>query len=456
MKTSLNKLTAARAKLPSRLVLVGVGILALGAGSGCIVVQDSPRSASYPEPLPPPPVQEEVAVEQPVYAPQPPEVVNVYEQELSPYGHWVYTRYGRCWVYDNRPPGWQPYTVGHWISTEDGWCWVSEDREASWGPTCYHYGRWYEDGSYGWVWVPGRVWGPSWVAWREGEGHCAWAPLPPECGDGQRVDVVVVERYVPQRHYVSCDERYIAEPHMYQHVERNNVTIINRTTNITNITYVNNRVVNRGIPVEHVRERSGRNIETASVTRVDNASDARRLAAEGRPVQYAPPVVERYAKAHPTAAPRALAPRPVQPKPANGWPSQESPAARQGMPNHGVAQPPAKVRPDIERPAPKPRPVPEAQAEPGPRPPVAPKAERPPRNYPPQESPAARQGIPNEGGPPPAVKPQPRPRPAPQPQVKGEPRPEPGQEPQPNQNPSAHPVPKQKPKPGPKPQDPSQ
>jgi hypothetical protein len=234
------------------------------------------------------------------------------------------------------------------------------------------------------------------------------------------------------------------------------VTIINRTTNITNITYVNNRVVNRGIPVEHVRERSGRNIETASVTRVDNASDARRLAAEGRPVQYAPPVVERYAKAHPTAAPRALAPRPVQPKPANGWPSQESPAARQGMPNHGVAQPPAKVRPDIERPAPKPRPVPEAQAEPGPRPPVAPKAERPPRNYPPQESPAARQGIPNEGGPPPAVKPQPRPRPAPQPQVKGEPRPEPGQEPQPNQNPSAHPVPKQKPKPGPKPQDPSQ
>jgi hypothetical protein len=27
--------------------------------------------------------------------------------------------------------------------------------------------------------MPDRVWGPSWVVWRQGPEHCGWAPLPP-------------------------------------------------------------------------------------------------------------------------------------------------------------------------------------------------------------------------------------------------------------------------------------
>ena len=42
----------------------------------------------------------------------------------------------------------------------------------------FHYGRWYRD-SVGWVWVPGYDWGPAWVCWRQGDGYCGWAPLPP-------------------------------------------------------------------------------------------------------------------------------------------------------------------------------------------------------------------------------------------------------------------------------------
>jgi len=29
------------------------------------------------------------------------------------------------------------------------------------------------------MWRPNRVWGPSWVAWRQSGDHCGWAPLPP-------------------------------------------------------------------------------------------------------------------------------------------------------------------------------------------------------------------------------------------------------------------------------------
>src|SRR5437588_733515 len=83
-----------------------------------------------------------------------------------------------------------------------------EGREVDWGETCYPYGRWYDDPDNGWVWVPGSVWGPSWVAWREGDGYSAWAPLPPECGDGIIVTPEVADAYIPSDLYVACDERF--------------------------------------------------------------------------------------------------------------------------------------------------------------------------------------------------------------------------------------------------------
>ena len=44
----------------------------------------------------------------------------------------------------------------------------------------FHYGRWTLNPRYGWVWVPGYNWGPSWVCWRHSDGYLGWAPLPPE------------------------------------------------------------------------------------------------------------------------------------------------------------------------------------------------------------------------------------------------------------------------------------
>jgi len=100
-----------------------------------------------------------------------------FHQRLSPYGRWeTHGSYGEVW----RPrvaAGWRPYTTGHWVYTDYGWTWAADE---SWGWAPFHYGRWYQDPSLGWGWVPGNVWAPAWVDWRNGGGYVGWAALPPE------------------------------------------------------------------------------------------------------------------------------------------------------------------------------------------------------------------------------------------------------------------------------------
>jgi hypothetical protein len=100
-------------------------------------------------------------------------------EPLSPYGSWVaYPGYGQVFV--PAPAvvgvGFRPYTHGHWEHTEWGYTWVDHHP---FGWATGHYGRWFYDSSYGWVWVPGRVWAPAWVSWRTGGGYIGWAPMPP-------------------------------------------------------------------------------------------------------------------------------------------------------------------------------------------------------------------------------------------------------------------------------------
>jgi hypothetical protein len=301
-----------------RLSLAVLALPFAGAIGGCVIHDAPAPSPNSPVVYEPAPYSAPADQELVQYEPAPEPVVVEYEHDLNPYGHWVGTDYGRCWVPNDRPRDWQPYTVGHWEDTDRGWCWVSEGPETDWGLVTYHYGRWFLDPANGWVWVPGTVWAPAWVAWREGDGYCAWTPLPPQCGEGVNVNTVIIDRYCPPTRYVYCDERYFGEPGGYRHFERNNVTIINRTRNITNITYVDNRVINRGVDVRHVEERSGRRINRVQLAQTENANDARRLHQQGRPVVYAPPVVQRAEREAQPRMRQAMAPRP-----------QRQPAARQ-------------------------------------------------------------------------------------------------------------------------------
>lgn len=72
--------------------------------------------------------------------------------------------------------GWAPYRSGEWIWTDMGWYWYSYE---SFGEIVYHYGRWFFDDYYGWVWVPDYEWAPAWVDWRYSDDLIGWAPMSP-------------------------------------------------------------------------------------------------------------------------------------------------------------------------------------------------------------------------------------------------------------------------------------
>jgi hypothetical protein len=97
--------------------------------------------------------------------------------ELNSYGEWVQiNNYGNVWhpyvVYD-----WMPYDNGHWAYADGNWTWISYEP---FGWIVYHYGYWYEDPFYGWVWMPSDgVWSPARVLWVDYDDYIGWAPIPP-------------------------------------------------------------------------------------------------------------------------------------------------------------------------------------------------------------------------------------------------------------------------------------
>lgn len=104
-----------------------------------------------------------------------------FASRLEPFGHWInHPVWGDVWQPD-AGRNFRPYFYGYWEYTSDaGWMWVSNEP---YGDIVYHYGRWIYDPAYGWLWVPGYVWAPSWVVWREGEDYIGWLPMPPTYSD---------------------------------------------------------------------------------------------------------------------------------------------------------------------------------------------------------------------------------------------------------------------------------
>ncbi|MEP6776835.1 MAG: DUF6600 domain-containing protein, partial [Chthoniobacterales bacterium] len=162
-------------------------------------------------------------------------------RKLEPYGAWFETNdYGYVWQprEAERSRNWRPYTDGRWVYSDAGWTWISEEPH---GWATYHYGRWTRLRNVGWVWVPGDEWAPAWVSFRTSDEYVGWAPLPPEAQFDQRTGI-----------HNWADNYYNISPQHYTFVPSNefgarrveraivpteqNVTIINQTTNVTNIT----------------------------------------------------------------------------------------------------------------------------------------------------------------------------------------------------------------------------
>ena len=168
--------------------------------------------------------------------------------ELDDYGGWrPVPEYGTVWFPHVTVVGWAPYRYGHWVWISPwGWTWVDDQP---WGFAPFHYGRWVVVGGvWGWVPCPPRpvavvgvayvrpVYAPALVAWVGGPHFSvavgvgggggvgvAWFPLGPR-------DV-----YCPSYH---VSERYV------QNVNISNTTVINQThiTNVYNNVYVNKTV----------------------------------------------------------------------------------------------------------------------------------------------------------------------------------------------------------------------
>jgi hypothetical protein len=259
--------------------------------------------------------------------------LNLFYDNLSPYGAWIdVADYGYCFqpsvAVSNSD--WRPYADGYWAYTDAGWTWVSYE---DFGWATYHYGRWVDLESYGWVWVPGYEWGPAWVSWRTGGDYVGWAPLPPQPGgvvyEGRAITGAIDVNFdIGPLYYNFVDIRYIGEPVLRGRIiePRRNVTIINQTVNVTNITYNNSVVVNHGPDINRINQYSTRPVQRLSLQRettisgeIGRGGNLNRV--NGNALIVAAPAVQ---KSQEKLAPKQVKAKIEKPKIERGWKGVEN------------------------------------------------------------------------------------------------------------------------------------
>lgn len=265
--------------------------------------------------------------------------IDFFYDNLSDGGNWVEVGdYGYCWqpTVAVSNTNWRPYSDGYWAYTDVGWTWVSYE---DFGWATYHYGRWMRIRGRGWVWVPGREWGPAWVSWRTGGDYIGWAPLPPrragEYWDERPITSRVdIEFDIGPAYYNFVDVRYIGEPVLRERIfaPEQNVTYITKTVNVTNITYTNSTVYNYGPDYETVSRYSTRPIQRLTIQReanVDPSTAVRSksvMKVEGdKLVVAAPPQFQKPTKQH---APKVVKEKIAQAPVEKGWEQVADPKAQ--------------------------------------------------------------------------------------------------------------------------------
>jgi hypothetical protein len=247
-------------------------------------------------------------------------------------GNWIEVEgYGYGWQPDVAvsDPNWRPYADGYWAYTDFGWTWVSYE---DFGWATYHYGRWANLADYGWMWIPGSGldWGPAWVSWRTGGDYVGWAPLPPRgpgiVYEGQPIGGQVdIEFDIGPQYYNFCDVRFIGEPVLRDRIfpPAQNITYIDNTVNVTNITVQNNVVYNYGPDYNVLNAYSTRPIQRLSVERqpATNLTVAAKSGAltrvQGDKLVVAAP--QKITKPAQGMAPPQVKTKIAQPKVEHGW-----------------------------------------------------------------------------------------------------------------------------------------
>ncbi|MBI5730995.1 MAG: hypothetical protein HY963_07645 [Ignavibacteriales bacterium] len=213
---------------------------------------------------------------------------NFFYSSLRSYGEWIQL--------DNdlvvwRPHGihsrWRPYSEGRWSWTSNGWYW---DSYEPFGWATYHYGRWYNDDYYGWIWIPDYDWAPAWVEWRYDDDYIGWAPLPPyarfEINFGIHFSIGWHSHY-SYWNFVNynrfCDHRL----NYYLLNERRIARIFESTRYRTNYYYDRDRIINGGVDKSFIERKAGYRIAEREITSIDNYRDYDRVRSERGDKVYA-------------------------------------------------------------------------------------------------------------------------------------------------------------------------
>ena len=227
----------------------------------------------------------------------PPTVIGY--EDLDDYGGWQQApTYGAVWYPRQVAVGWAPYHSGHWAWVEPwGYTWVDD---APWGFAPFHYGRWsYISGRWGWCPGPMAVgvsvgyrgpvvrpyYAPALVAFFGGAhfsvgislgfggggASMGWVPL--GFGEVYSPPYRVSSNYFRQVNVANTTiNRTVNITNVY------NTTYVNKTTTVTNITYVNMRAPNAVMAMPQSAfasgrsaAREGRPVPAAEVARIQPA-----------------------------------------------------------------------------------------------------------------------------------------------------------------------------------------
>ena len=270
-------------------------------------------------------------------------------EDLDEYGDWSYVAgYGPCWRPRAVVADWAPYRFGHWAYVGPwGWTWVEDEP---WGFAPFHYGRWASVRG-GWFWVPGPVvvrpiWAPALVAFvGGGPGFhfsagvgVGWFPLAP--GEVYLPGYHVSRAYVNNVNITNTTVSVTRVTNVY------NTVIVNRSTTVNNVTYVNQHVNNGVTVVSHdtfvnarpvagnVMRVDQRELAAAPVSHLARAEPIRTsVIGAGRPVTVRPPaaIISRpvVAVRTPPAPPRGIEQRQSQ---AGGHLNEQSLVRPMGSP----------------------------------------------------------------------------------------------------------------------------
>jgi hypothetical protein len=168
-------------------------------------------------------------------------------------------------------PVYVPYSNGQWVNTDAGWYFKAPTPEEE---IVHHYGRWVNSPTDGWLWVPGRVWAPAWVDWRQNDTYLGWAPLPPSA---YIVDNTINVPPIDYDRYVIVEKRYFVQPQIYKYMykENKNKIMIKEMTKTNGIMIINKTVINKGPEVTDIEKYWGNKVEMVNINRVKVKNDVK-------------------------------------------------------------------------------------------------------------------------------------------------------------------------------------